>query len=126
MFDRCPNIDMNHENPFQSPLERSIPDVEVDSKRFLLSVARRQRAVLFATIIYLVGGTAIVLFDPRMLPQPRILFTTLMVAEGISVGLLTKKLFGVQRALLYGVLSMFPLWGLLVVAVAAYSATKTL
>jgi hypothetical protein len=121
------------DNPYRSPeapIMAQAVGVLSGSREDLRSVAKYQRGLLVCVLIYL-GAVAASMILPRILPPEltiiaSLLFAVAGIAGLVFVFLLSTKVYGTGLGVLFGLLTLIPCVGLIVLLVINQKATSVL
>ena len=96
------------------------------SREELQSIASKQKGVLVCILIYLLGLIGMLLLPPELRVMVRIVFLVIAIVATVYVFMLAIQLYGKAVGILFGILSLIPLVGLVVLLVVNGKATGTL
>jgi hypothetical protein len=115
------------ENPYQAPQTTSTAvGVLSGDREDLRSIAKSQKGILICILVYLIAVFGQFALSPELRPLVGIGVLLVGLVGAVFVFMLAIKVYGVGVGILFGILSLIPLIGLIVLLIVNGKATGIL
>ena len=115
---------MNESDVYKAPNADLTKTYDKDGMQDVLEVAKRQKALLYTFLVYILLGIATGVIDPELKLVLQLFVIPVMIAIVVFTARLCLKLYGKTGAIIMIVLSFVPLINLIVLLIANSKANK--